>query len=102
MWKGVKSHAKIINLKYQWNEDFELPGESISDIQDYFKYIIRKHETVSDNPPVIICVNKIERKIIFKIKTGYCLQLVTSETMKLLRSTNSKLTKNEMVKMCLV
>ena len=37
-----------------WNKKFELPDGSYSvlDIQDYFKYIIEKHETVIDNPPI--------------------------------------------------
>ena len=79
------------------NEDFELPDESnsVSDIQDYFKYLIKKHEIVSGNPPVIIYVNKTENKITFRIKTGYYLELLTPETMKLLRSTNRKIAKNE-------
>ena len=39
-----------------WNEDFELPAElySVSDIQDYFKCILKKHETVTDNPSIKI------------------------------------------------
>ena len=55
---------------------FELPdgSYSVSDIQDYFKYILKKkHETVTDNPSIMICVNKIENRITFKIKSGYYL-----------------------------
>ena len=65
-----------------WNEEFELldGSYSVSDIQDYLK----KHETVIDNPSIIIYVNKIENGISFKIKTGYYLELLTPETMKLL------------------
>ena len=68
---------------------FELPDESYSaeDIQDYFEYIIKTHETVSDNLPKIIYVNKIENRITFKIKTGYYLKLLTPETIKLLQCT---------------
>ena len=43
----------------------------------------------------MIYVNKIENRITFKIKTGYYLQLLTPETMKLLGSTKSKITKNK-------
>ena len=52
---------------------FELPDGSYSesDIQDYFGYIIRKHETVTDDLSIMIYVNKIENRITFKIKTGY-------------------------------
>ena len=50
---------------------------SVSDIQYYFEYIFKKHETIADNPPVQIYVNKIKNRIIFKMKTGYKLELLT-------------------------
>ena len=80
-----------------WNEEFELPDGSyyVSDIQDYFKYIFKKHETVTDNPSVRIYINKTENRITFKIKTGYYLKSLTPETMKLLGSTKSKITKGK-------
>ena len=56
---------------------------------------LKKHETVTDNPSIMIYVNKIENRISFKIKTGYYLGLSTSETMKLLGSTKSKITKGK-------
>ena len=66
-----------------------LPGShSFADIQDYFEFIIKKHETLTENPPVQqIYSNKIKNRIVFKIKTGYKLELLTPETMKLLGST---------------
>ena len=60
---------------------------SVSEIQGYFEYIIKKHEIIADNPPVHICTNKIKNRIVFKIKTGYKLELLSLETMKLLGST---------------
>ena len=56
-----------------WNAKFELldGSYSVSDIQDYFKYIIKKHEAVSNNPPKRKYVNKIENRITFKTKTEY-------------------------------
>ena len=59
---------------------------SVSDIQDYFEFIIKKHETLTENPVVQIYTNKIKNKIVFKIKTGYKLELLSTETMKLLRT----------------
>ena len=56
---------------------------------------LKKHETVTDNPSIMIYVNKIENRISFKIKTGYYLELSTSETMKLLGNTKSKITKGK-------
>ena len=67
----------------------------MSDIQDFFKYILRKHETVIDNPSVIIYINKIEHRIIFKIEPRCYLELLMPETMKLLGNTKSKITKDE-------
>ena len=62
---------------------------SIADIQDYFEFSIKKHKTLTENPPVQICPNKIKSRIVFKVKTktGYKLELLSPETMKLLRST---------------
>ena len=57
--------------------------------------MIKKHKTVTDNPPIIIYINKIEIKITFKNKTGYYLNLLMPETMKLLGSTKKKITKQE-------
>ena len=65
------------------------------DIQEYFEYIIKTHETVTDNPPTGIYVNKIENRITLKIKTGYYLELLAPEMMKLLGSNKNKITKNE-------
>ena len=59
----------------------------IFDIQDYFEFIIKKHETLTENPPIQIYPNKIKNRIVFKIKTGYKLELLTLETMKLVGST---------------
>ena len=49
--------------------------------------LLKKHETLTENPPIQIYPNKITNRIVFKIKTGYILQLLTPETMKLLGST---------------
>ena len=67
------------------------------DIQDYFEYIIKKHdtllgytiETLTDNPPITIYVNKIENIITFKTKLGHYLGLLTP--FKLLGSTKNKI-----------
>ena len=78
-----------------WNDKFTLPDESysVSDIQDYFEYILKKHGENIDNPSVKIYVNKIENRITFKIKNGYSLELLTPGTIKLLRSTENTIDK---------
>ena len=82
-----------------WNDEFNLPAGSYSvfDIQDYFEYIIKKHETVTDtdNPPVQIDVNEIRNRIIFKINTGYKLELLSEETIQLLGSSKKVIDKNK-------
>ena len=50
---------------------------------------------VTDNPPIRIYGNKIENRIRFKIRIGFYLELLTPETIKLLESTKSKITKDE-------
>ena len=71
-----------------WNDTFDLldGSYSVSDIQDYFEFIIRKHETLTENPPIKTYLNKIKNRIAFKIKTGYKLELLSLETMRLLGS----------------
>ena len=68
---------------------------SISDIQVYFEYIFKKHGEDINKPSVQIQVNKIENRVAFKIKNGSALELLTSETMKLLISTENKITKDK-------
>ena len=98
--KNIKSSYNNNKFKISaptWNEEFELPdgSYSISDIQDYFEYILKKHSESVDNPPIRIYVNRIENRITFKIKSGYYLELLTPETIKLLGSSESKITKDK-------
>ena len=84
--KNIKSEYKNNKFKIYaptWNVEFNLPdgSYSVSDIQDYFEYIIKKHETIADSPLVQSYVNKIKNRIVFKITTGYKLELLTEETM---------------------
>ena len=99
-WRNIKSSYKNNKIKTSaptWSDEFELPdgSYSISDIQDYFKYILKKHSESDDDPPIEIFVSKNENRITFKIKNGYYFELLTPETMKLLRSTESKITGEE-------
>ena len=96
-WKNVKSSYNNNKFKISaptWSEEFKLPdgSYSVSDIQDYFEYILKKHSESVDNPSIRIYINRIENRITFnrienrityKIKNGYYLELLTPETMKL-------------------
>ena len=93
-WKNIKSEYNNNKFKISaptWNDGFDLPdgSYSISDIQDYFEFII------VENPPIQIYPNKIKNRIVFKIKTGYKLELLSPETMKLLGSTKKDVDKNK-------
>ena len=80
-----------------WNGKSELPdgSYSVSDIQDYFEYTLKKHVEDIDKPSVEIYINKIENRVTFKIKKGHGLDLLMPETMKLLGITENKITKDE-------
>ena len=90
-----KNHKKSYNdNKFKisaptWNKEFELPdgSYSISDIQGYFEYILKKHGGKTVNPSIKIYTNKMENRTTFKIKKRYYSEFVTPETMKLLGST---------------
>ena len=71
-WKNIKSECNNNTYKISaptWNKIFDLPdgSYSISDIQDYSEFIIKKHETLTENPPVQIYPNKIKNRIVIKI-----------------------------------
>ena len=97
-WKNIKSeynNNKFKILAPTWNDTFDLPdgSYSIADIQDYFEFIIK--EAVTENPVIQIYPNKIKNRITFRIKTGYKLELLTPETMKLLGSTKKVVDKDK-------
>ena len=99
-WKNIKSEYNNNKFKIStptWNDEFDLPdgSYSVSDIQNYFEYILKKHETIVDNPPVQIYVDKIKNRIVFKIKTGYKLELLTEKTMQLLGSSKKDIDQNK-------
>ena len=90
-WKNIKSEYKNLKFKISaptWYDTFDLPDDSysIADIQDHFEFIIKKHGTLTENPPIKIDPHKIKNRIVFKIKTCSKLELLTPETMKLLGS----------------
>ena len=88
-WKNVKSDHNNKKFKISvptWNDTFDVPdgSYSIAPLQNCFEYIIKKHETIHKVSPVLIYVNEINNRIVFKIKSGYKLELLSKETMKLL------------------
>ena len=99
-WRSIKNSYNNNKFKISvptWNDKFELPdgSYSVSDIQDYFKYILKKHGQNTEKLSVQIYVNKIENRVTLKIKNGYSLKLLTPETMKLLGNTENEITKDK-------
>ena len=57
--------------------------------------LLKKHETIANNPPVQIYTNKLKNRIVFEIKTGYKLELLSPDTMKLLGSTKKDIAQDK-------
>ena len=84
--KNMSKQYKNNELKIiapTWNDEFELPDGfySVSDIQDYIEYIITKHEKLTIILHIHVYTNKINDRLVFKIKDGYKQELKTPETM---------------------
>ena len=99
-WKTIKFAYNNNKFKVSaptWNNQFDLlhGSNSISDIQDYFEFIIKNQEALAENPPIHIYTNKIKSRIVFKVKSGYKLELLSPETIKLLGSTKKDVDKGK-------
>ena len=99
-WKNIKSSYNNNKFKTStptWNDKFELPdgSYSVSDIQNYFEYVLKKYGESVNKSSIRIYINKIENRVTFKIKNSYSFELLTPETMQLLGSTKNKITKDK-------
>ena len=99
-WKNIKTEYNNNKFKTSapnWNDTFDLPdgSYSIADIQDYFEFIFEKHETLTEIQPAQVYVNKVKNRIVFKIKTGHKLELLTTETVKLFGSARKDVDKDK-------
>ena len=70
-WKNIRKQYKSTKLKIiapTLNDDFELPdgSYSVSDIQDYIKYIIKKYETLTTITPIHGYINRINNRLVFE------------------------------------
>ena len=91
-WQNIKEKYKNNKFKINvptWDETFDLPDGSytIANIQDYFLFIIKKREAdvkSNEESPILIYPNEMKNRIVFKIKTGNKLELLTDEKMRLL------------------
>ena len=99
-WKIIKSEYNSNKFKISaptWYDTFDLPGGSysVSDIQDYFEIIIKMHKALTENLLVQIYPNKIKNRTVFKVNTGYKLEFLAPETMRLLASTKKDVDANK-------
>ena len=72
-WKNIKQKKTNNKLKIigpKWNDEFGLSdgSHSVSDIQDYIEYIVKKHETLPIDPSIYIYINKNKKRFLFKYK----------------------------------
>ena len=87
-WKKIKKQHEINKHKIialTWHDQFEVPdgSYSVSNIQDYVEYVTKRHETLIIVPPIHVYINRVNNRLLFKIKVGYKLELQTLETMVL-------------------
>ena len=71
-WQNIKTSRKRNRFKMSaptWKDEFKLPDGSyfVSDMQDYFEYMVKNHGEKTDSLSIIIYVNKIDNGITFKI-----------------------------------
>ena len=100
LFKIQESSVKKKQLKmiaHIWNDQFELPDGfySVSDIQKYIEYTIKKNETLTKFLPIHVYINRINNISVFEIKGSYKLGLQTPETMKLFDSSNKLIDKTK-------
>ena len=96
-WKSIRKQYKNNKLKIiapTWNNEFD-GSYSVSDIQDYIEYIIKKHEKLTAIAPIHSYVNRINNRLVFQIKDGYKLELQTPEIIKLFGTTKKLLNKTK-------
>ena len=93
-WKNIRQ--QYINNKLKiiapiWNDEFELPDgcNSVSNVQDYLEYIMKKYEILTDNSAIHIYINRTNNRLLFKIKGEHQPELKTPEIMKLFGSTKT-------------
>ena len=99
-WKKWNAHTITINLKYQHqhrmiNLNYEMDHILYQIFRIILSIFLKKNRVNTDNPLIRIYVNQIKNRITFKIKNGYNVELLTTETMKLLGSTKNKIDKDK-------
>ena len=104
--KIEESRTKTINLKHQDQKGMKKLSYHINQILYQIFLVLsissKKHQTVTNNYPIGIYVNKIENRITFKIKADYYLELLTRETLKLFGIGKNEIARMKMLKIRLI
>ena len=92
-WKNVKSDYNNNKFKISaptWSDTFDVPdgSYSIAALQNYFEYIIKKHETIANVSPVLIYVNEINNRIVFKIKIRIQIRIIVKRNDEIIGKLN--------------
>ena len=68
IYEKQHKNNKLKIIAPTWNEEFELPDSpySVSYIQDYIEYFIKKQETLTTIPPIHVYINRINNRLVFK------------------------------------
>ena len=93
-------YITTINLKFQlrlgmMNLIYLMDHILFQTLKNILSMLFIKHETIADNLLLQICPNKIENTIVFKVKTGYKLELLSPEIKKLLGSAKKDIDKDK-------
>ena len=96
-WKNIRKqykNNKLTIIAPTWNDEFELPDGfySVSDIQDYFEYIIKYNSAI---PPIHVYINRINNRLVFNVNNRYKLELKKPETMIFFGSTKNLIDKTK-------
>ena len=57
---------------------------SVSDIQDYVEWIAKKHETSTTISSILVCINRIKNKLVFKLKDRYKVRITNALNKKII------------------
>ena len=90
-WKNIKNSQKdnLFSLSAStWSENLELPDGSY--FESDFEYITKIYEKFTDNIPIQIHINKIEKRTLFKVKLGCYLKITWEHSQKKAKDKNGE------------
>ena len=85
-WDNSTRYNKPKIITATWNDELEWPygSYSVSDIQDYVEWIAKKHETSTTISSILVCINRIKNKLVFKLKDRYKVRITNALNKKII------------------